>query len=272
MTDLAVLMAVYKNDNLKYFRLATESILNQTFRDFHFYILRNGQVSSEIEEYLNSFQDDRIVLYRFDENRGLARALNYMLEIVLKNPEYEFIARMDADDISYLTRFEKQRSFLLEHDNISCVGSWYEEIDKNDRHLSFKKLPIDHESLKQRYMTRTPFAHSSVMYSRKLIEKAGYYPENTILMEDNVLWGSALKSGLLFANVPEYLLMFRINNSFYKRRAGVKYGYNYINNRIRINRSLKFPYYVNLLTVLIGSIKMMPGCCQKFIYRISVNF
>jgi hypothetical protein len=173
---------------------------------------------------------------------------------------------MDADDVSLPLRFEMQRTFLIENQDIACVGCWYEEIDESGNHLTNRKLPIDHESLRKLYFTMTPFAHPSVMYSRQLIEKAGFYPTDTILMEDNVLWGKALKAGLKFANIPEYLFKFRKDKQFYRRRSGIKYGLSFILTRFKINYSLKFPAYSYLVILLIGLIKIMPPFVLRHFY------
>ena len=215
MTDLAVIMSVYQNDKLTFLKESVQSILEQTFSDFHFYIVFDGPVSSEVEKYVTMQKDERIRLFKIDKNEGLAKALNYLLQKVLKNPEYKLIARMDADDISLPLRFEKQRNFLLENPDISFVGCWYQEIDETRKILCDRKLPVDHESINKLYRTRSPFAHPSVMYRRNLIEIAGFYPTDTVLMEDNVLWGKALRAGLKFANIPEYLLNFRKDKFFY---------------------------------------------------------
>ncbi len=205
MPDLAVIMSVYHNDRLEFVRESIQSLLYQTFSHFHYYIIFDGPLKENVDSYINGLQDDRIRIYKLGKNSGLAVALNYLLDIVLKEPKYEFIARMDADDISLPMRFEKQRSFLKANPEISIVGSWYLEIDELGKHLNNCKLPIDHETLRKRYFTRTPFIHPSVMYHRSLIDKAGYYPVDTVLMEDNVLWGRAIAVGCKFANIPEYL-------------------------------------------------------------------
>jgi glycosyltransferase involved in cell wall biosynthesis len=259
-------MSVYQNDRLPFLKESVQSILDQTFSQFHYYLAFDGPVSDEIETYVTSLTDSRIKLFRLEKNQGLASALNYLLEIILKNPEYKFIARMDADDISFPTRFEKQRNFLSENTFISCVGCWYQEIDGSGKILSNRKLPSDHEALKKLYYIWTPFAHPSVMYRRNLIEKSGYYPTETILMEDNVLWGKALKLGLKFANIPEYLFKFRRDASFYKRRSGFKYGWNYILTRFRINKSLNFPVYSYVISFIIGVIKMLPSFVLRYFY------
>ena len=266
MTDLAVIMSVYQNDKFKFIKESVQSILDQTFAQFHYYIIFDGSVAEDIDFYITGLKDDRIKLFRLEKNGGLATALNFLLKILLMNPEYEIIARMDADDVSHALRFEKQRTFLIENKDIACVGCWYEEIDESGNHLTNRKLPIDHEALKKRYYTRTPFAHPSVMYRRQLIEKAGFYPIDTILMEDKGLWGKALKAGLKFANIPEYLLKFRIDKGFYKRRSGLKYGWYYMMSTFKINKSLNAPVYSYLLSTMIGVVKMLPAFILQYIY------
>ncbi len=243
MIDLAVIMSVYQNDKLVFLKESVQSILEQTFFEFHYYIIFDGPVSADIDVYISSLEDNRIKLFRLEKNGGLAGALNYLLEIVLKDPGYKFIGRMDADDISMPARFEKQRNFLLANPDISCVGCWYEEIDEEGKNNSYRRLPVGHEALRRLYFTRTPFAHPSVIYRRQLIEKSGFYPTDTVLMEDNVLWAKALSQGLRFANIPEYLLKFRKDERFYTRRSGLKYGWNFILTRFKINKLLKFPFY-----------------------------
>lgn len=267
MVDLAVIMSVYLNDRLAFVQESVESILNQTFSQFHFYIVFDGPISSEIEDYFSILKDVRIKLFRINENGGLARALNYLLEAVLRNPDYRLIARMDADDISMPERLEKQYEFLSDNPDIACAGSWYEEIDEAGNHLYYRKMPVDHEALRIRYHTMTPFAHPSVMYRRQLIEVAGFYPTDTVLMEDNALWGNALKFNLKFANLPEYLLKFRMDKDFFKRRSGIKYGWNFIRARITTIRVLDAPFYSYLFIVGFGLLKMVPSFLLKFFYK-----
>lgn len=266
MTDLAVIMSVYKNDKLKFVIESVQSTLNQTFTQFHYYLVFDGPVATDIDCYITNIKDERIKLFKLEENGGLAGALNYLLEIVLKYPEYKFIARMDADDISLPARFDKQRDFLLNNPDISVLGSWYEEIDESGKHLNYRRLPVDHESLRKRYFIRTPFAHPSVMYRRELIEKAGLYPTDTVLMEDNVLWGRALNARLRFSNISEFLLKFRIDNDFFIRRSGMHYGWNYIKTRFKILKDLKLPFWIYCCTIIIGFLKMLNSFMLRIVY------
>lgn len=109
------------------------------------------------------------------------------------------------------------------------------------------------------------------MYRRVLVEKTGLYSTDTLLLEDNELWGRALKQGLRFANIPEYLLKYRIDKNFYKRRSGFRYGWNYIKTKFEINYALKTPFYSYLYIFLIGLIKIMPPLILRFVYPVSRN-
>lgn len=262
-------MSVYIKDRFIFLKESVQSILNQSFTQFDYYIVFDGPVDAQIDDYISSLNDVRIKLYRIEKNEGLASALNFLLGIVLQSQDYKFIARMDADDISMPERFEKQFNFLTANKEISCVGCWYEEINESGKHLANIMLPVKHDEIRRRYYTRAPFAHPSVMYRRELIEKAGLYPVDTVLMEDSVLWGKALKSGLFFANLPDILFKFRKDRIFYRRRSGIRYAWNFILTRFKINRSLHFPLYSFLLILVIGLIKIMPPFVLRYFYILS---
>jgi glycosyltransferase involved in cell wall biosynthesis len=267
MTDLAVIMSVYQNDRLTFLKKSVQSILDQTFTQFHYYIIFDGPVASEIDNYLSSIHDERIRLFRLDKNGGLAKALNYLLKIIIDDPQYKFIARMDADDVSMESRFEHQLLFFRSNPEVSCLGSWYKEIDGSDNVLSYQKLPLRHDEIIKFFMRRSPFAHPSVMFRRKMIEKAGFYPTDTLRLEDYVFWSNAIKAGLVFANLPEYLLHFRRDRDFYARRSGIKFGFKYIIIRFKINKVLKAPVNIYFYSVGIGMIRMLPAFIIRFIYN-----
>ena len=127
---IAVILPVYKKDKVDYLSKAIESIVMQTYRDFHIYIGVDGPVGEDIEGYFKMIENQsKITVVKFKENRGLACVLNDLLDICFKEG-YEYIARMDADDISEQYRFEKQIAYLEKHPEIDVVGGAIDEIDE----------------------------------------------------------------------------------------------------------------------------------------------
>jgi glycosyltransferase involved in cell wall biosynthesis len=267
LPDTAVVMAIYQNDKLEYVRKSVQSILSQTYPHFDYFICFDGPVSYEVKRFILSLTDSRLKLFQIEEHGGLAKALNFMLERVLEKPQYELIARMDADDISVSNRFEIQKKFFLENPLISCVGSWYKEIDENENIISYQRLPLKHEELRRYFLRRSPLAHPSVMFRRSLIEKIGMYPTNTLRLEDYVFWSNGFRNGLLFENLPEYLLLFRRDRNFYRRRSGILFGFRYIITRFKINKTLQAPFYIYFYSFAVGIVRMMPSFILNLIYN-----
>ena len=121
---ISVVMAVYNGE--RHLREAIDSILNQTFADFEFVIIddastdRSGRI---LQEYAG--KDKRIVIIGNETNMGLSKSLNKGIRLT----KGEYIARMDADDISFPDRFEKQVKFLDDHNDIGILGTHYLQMD-----------------------------------------------------------------------------------------------------------------------------------------------
>lgn len=117
MAKVSVVMPVYNSE--KYLKESIESILNQSYSDLEFIIINDGSTDNSfkiIKEYAKL--DKRInVISR--ENKGIVYSLNEAIRLA----KGEYIARMDADDISAPKRIEKQISFLKSHRDIDILGT-----------------------------------------------------------------------------------------------------------------------------------------------------
>ncbi len=246
MKKLAVIMSLYKKDKFKYFKKAVDSILEQTFTDFDLFIQCDGVVDKECKKYIYSLEDKRIIFRERQENKGLAKSLNELLleEILPKN--YEYVARMDADDICVSDRFEKQVSFFKTNNSVDIMGSFIEEIDENDKFIQKVIYPINHKEMRIFLGRRNPLAHMTVMFRRSYFDKVGIYPEDTYLDEDTMFWFNGFKNGCIFANIPEVMVRVRVDMDFYKRRNGFKKSYSDFKNRTKIIKELGLPYTNNI--------------------------
>lgn len=263
---IAVIMSLYKSDILEYVKLAVESILNQTYSNFDFYIQYDGPIKDDVDTYLSSLDDARIKIFRRSENKGLAFSLNELLDIVMPKG-YQFIARMDADDISLPERFEKQMAYMEAHTETECLGTWAIEIKSDCSEYYRKQMPETHEGCWKQFMIRDCMIHPTVMFRKSYIEKAGLYSLATYFGEDTMMWAQGFANGCKFANIPEYLFKFRMDDNFFNRRRGWKHAKGVLTLRWKVNRMLHYPLKAYLYAIAYAGAKMMPTKVLNMIYR-----
>ena len=263
-------MSLYKNDVIQYVKQAVESTLSQTYKEFDFYIQYDGPVRLDVDEYLSSLTDERVKIQRRAENKGLAYSLNELLQIVMPKG-YEFIARMDADDISMPNRFEKQLEYLKMHPEVDLVGGAINEIDENgcDRG-KITKYPCSPEDCRAFFAKRNPVAHPTVVFRRSFFEKAGWeYPTDFVRNEDTRLWHEGYKHGCVIANLPDVLLHFRMTDAmFTQRRNGKVFAKSQLELRKKINKDLRFGFMANVYAYVMYLLMISPSWLLKLAYRV----
>lgn len=203
---VTVLMSVYNGE--KYLKEAVDSILSQTFTDFEFLIIDDAS-TDRTPEILRSYRDPRIRIITNEENLGLTKSLNRGLALVMG----KYIARMDADDISYPQRIEEQVKYLEEFQNVGLVGSSFEIIDESGNIVSrnvYKNYTS--ENIYYKLIFNNCIAHSSVMYRRDLVIKIGGYNERLTRTQDYDLWSKISKRSRIEI-IDEVLLKWRDSQS-----------------------------------------------------------
>lgn len=265
---LAVLMSVYKNDNLVHLKESIDSLLNQTYQDFHIHIQLDGLIQKDCEAYLDSISGSKIYVYKRDINKGLARSLNDLLERVQKM-DYKFYARMDADDICFPNRFEKQLTYLLEQ-NLDIVGGQIVEFGENiNEIISERIMPTNHDEMIRLMKIRSPFSHPTIILRKEVIDQIKGYSA-TIFPEDYDFFVRAYMVGFKFGNVSDKVLWFRLGKDSsvaIKRRWGTKYA----KNELKLYwHFYKIGYYSlkDFLRAVLTKIplRIMPFFVFKYIY------
>ena len=210
---VSVIMSVYNAE--KYLDLAIESILNQSFRDFEFIIIEDCSTDNSLEILKNyAEKDSRIKIIQKTENKRMKGFIEN-LNIGLKEAKGKYITRMDADDISHPSRFEKQVAFLESHSDIFMVGSSINFInEKGEITGKLPALEADHEIKKQMPIKISMF-HPVIMFRN---EKEVRYRENIFYCEDYDLYLRLMLEGKKFHNFSEALLDYRLLNSSISRK------------------------------------------------------
>lgn len=269
--NIAVILPIYKGDKVSYAHLSIDSILNQSYKDIHIFVGVDGLVGDDLVECLKQYEkDERVSIKWFPLNRGLAIVLNDLLDSCF-HEEYEYIARMDADDISSPDRFEKQISFLQANPDIDVVGGAIEEINENSESRGKTIIyPATPQDCYQFFSRRNPHAHPAVMFRKSFFEKAGckYRPEYR-QNQDTMLWYDGLVKGVQMANIPDVVLRFRMTDSlFKKRRNGWAFAKKQLQDRLMINKGLHYGIYANLFAYAMFTLLIAPPFVKKVAYRV----
>ncbi len=197
---ISVVMSVYNGET--YLRAAIDSILSQTFDDFEFIIINDGS-TDHTREIIESLSDKRIRLFN-QENIGLTKSLNRGL----KQSKGRYIARMDADDISFPHRFEKQFDFLEKNNDYAVVGSFVKVINTKSKIMYTIEKPVSYNEIKEHLKQDNCIAHGSALLRKKSIFDVGVYDESIRTAQDYDLF-LRLSEKYKLANIPEYLYGWR---------------------------------------------------------------
>lgn len=236
---VSVIMGIYNCEAT--LAAAIESILTQTYENLELILCDDGSTDGTYEiakHYADA--DSRVFLLKNDRNRRLAYTLNHCLSVATG----EYVARMDADDISLPTRLEKQVAYLETHPDCQVVGTalriW--DGEKEGYVRRYPGLPKDGSPLRA-----TPFAHPTVLMRKSTYDALGGYrvsPE-TMRAEDLDLWFRFQMAGFCGTNLEEPLYLYRESLTDYKKRTlkaafGIKKVYT------RYYKAMKAPLSVRL--------------------------
>jgi len=207
-------MSVYNEE--KYVSSAIKSILSQTYPYFEFIIINDGS-NDKSEEIIKSFDDERII-YKKINKVNFSAALNTGLKIA----KYDFIARMDADDISVPERFEKQIKYLDKNPQVHVLSSGY-ALFKNENVSHLYNLPSRDRDIKEQLNYSSSICHAGSVYSKNHILKFGGYNENMDCLEDIDLW-LKIRKETVFHNLNDVLYLIRLKENSMSSKEQLKPG------------------------------------------------
>jgi glycosyltransferase involved in cell wall biosynthesis len=265
----SVLMSIYSKEKSNYFNEAMHSIWDdQIVRPDQIVLVQDGPLNFNLYKDISYWQKklkDVLLIVPLKSNLGLALALNEGLNFC----KFNFIARMDTDDVSTPCRFQKQVQFLEDNANIDVVGSFISEIDEcNNIVKKLVKFPLDHDNLMKFFSKRDPFAHPAVMFRKSFFNKAGFYDNSVFFAEDTLLWYQGFMNDCKFSNLDIIGLKFRRTSDFYERRSGLVKSLNLLKFRIFvINRNLGYGVFANIYAIIYFALSISPRIVKKITYN-----
>lgn len=209
---ISVVLSTYNEE--KYIAKSIQSILDQTYPYFEFIIVNDGSMDSTLQ-IVKSFTDPRIVVID-KPNSGLPDSLNRGIAAA----KYDWIARMDGDDIATHDRFERQVSYIK--DDSGVIGGQFISINEMGNPISGKvsNKPLTYAKCRSALLFgMSPLAHPTVLVKKELLIKYGGYDVNFRAAQDVELW-SRLVPFVKIINIPDQILYYRqhTNNITNKRK------------------------------------------------------
>ena len=185
---------------------AIESILGQTYRNLELIIVDDGS-TDRTRRRIRALakRDIRIRAYRQKVNMGPSESSNF----AITKARGAYIARMDADDISYPTRIQKQVDFLQKNRDVLVVGGQCDLINEHGESIGEKHFPLDHEHIRHALFTMNPIQHPSCMYRSNVFKVLNIrYEKRYFVSHDLKILFKILSFGKL-ANIPDTVLQYR---------------------------------------------------------------
>ena len=245
---VSVVMGIYNCE--KTLKESMDSLLNQTYDSFEIIICEDGSKDNTLQiakDYVQKYPK-KIRLIQNETNRGLAYSLNKCIEVSTG----EYIARMDADDIAYKDRLEKQMNYLETHPDCALVGS--QAFLFNEEGIwGVRKTKRD--PLKKDFLFGSQFIHPTIIIKKEILNQVGNYTVSkaTLRAEDYDLFMRLYAAGFVGHNLEEILLNYREDTTTFKRRA---YKYRLDEAKVRYEgfkkmklMTIGFPYVLKPLIV-----------------------
>lgn len=199
---VSVIMTIYNAG--PYLKEAIDSIVTQTFDDWELIAVENGS-SDESPAILATYTDERVRAFSLPKNIGRTPALRYAFE----QAQGQYIAVLDADDVSYPERLKKQAEYLDQNLKVGLVGSWADQINEHSKMVGEYRPATENQELNDSLGWSNPFVHSSIMYRADLARQTDGYPENYAYAQDYALILNIAKKGPV-ALLAEPLCRWRI--------------------------------------------------------------
>ena len=165
----SVLISVYNKEKSYFLNKALNSLVNQKLIPGEIIIVKDGELTIELDEVIDAFcfeEKTKVKVLNLKKNVGLGKAL----ELGLLETNFDIVARMDSDDISYENRFKLQYEFLSDNKHIDIVGSNIDEFHKDFKVVdNMRIVPENHDDISKRMKWINGMNHVTVMFRKKAL-------------------------------------------------------------------------------------------------------
>ena len=263
--EFSVLITVYEKEKPYNLRKSLLSSYRQTIRPTEIVLVCDGELTQELYDEIEQIKSEIPILkvYQLPCNVGSGPASCFGV----KKCNTDLIARMDSDDYSEETRFEKQIKAFEENPNLIMVGT--NILEKNTEFTAFKTVPEKTEEIREYSKFRNPFNNPSSMMKKEYILKVGNYRKFRYLEDYDLIMRLIHDNPTKdFLNIQEPLVIMQTNNSSYLRRGGLLY----VKTEFFLQTDFYKRGYISKVELcrnifIRNIVRVMPNSMRKLIYK-----
>lgn len=262
----SVLMSVYEKETEYNLRVSIESMFVQTVPLDEFILVIDGPIPKGLEKEIE-FQKKchpEIKTFVLEKNVGAGLASKFGI----LHCSNEYVARMDSDDYSCPTRIQEEFDALFKHrvDFVGCVID--EFVGSISNVVSRRILPETNEQINKYSKSRSPVAHSAVLYKKNQVLACGNY-EKFRYGEDMILFSKMLKMGCKAYNIQHPLVYMRVSENFFQRRGGFRYFFSITKTNLFLTFKIRWmplgPFFLRTGCLMFSC--CVPNKLRIFIYK-----
>jgi len=206
---ISVILTAYNAE--QYLVEAVESVLQQTHTNFELLLVNDGSVD-DTASIIDAFgkQDNRVRVIHHP-NWGMGASLNHAIE----QSSFDWIARMDADDVMLSNRLERQVHFINENPDVDVAATLVHMIDAESNIKWSTTSELTERDVFRRYVRENRIVHiyhPTVLMRKSIVQAVGGYRQQFWSADDMDLWNRVAEAGGLILVQPEHLLKYRVHS------------------------------------------------------------
>ncbi len=188
----------------KYLADAIRSVFAQTYKDWELLLVDDGSTDGSLK-IAKSVHDPRVRVYSDGKNKKLATRLNEITNLA----KYDYIARMDADDLMSPTRLEKQLKILENNPDIDIVSTGVYSVTNSLKLIGIRGADTKKIEFKELLFKKKGIVHAAVLGRKSWFIRNQYNPLLKIAQDYDLWLKSSLKNDLRACTISEPLYYYR---------------------------------------------------------------